>query len=122
MPQTTQSRRSRAASPAGPSLSDAALELIAQRFRALSEPVRLRLLSTLMAGECNVTQLVAAAGTGQANVSKHLSILKQAGMIATRREGLHTICAIADPTIHQLCEIMCGQLKAEHEERGKALG
>ena len=121
MPKKSQSRRSRTAPAADKSLSDAALAMIAQRFRALSEPVRLRLLNTLMAGERNVTQLVEAAGTGQANVSKHLSILKQAGMISTRREGLSTICAIADPSIYQLCEIMCTRLKAEHAERGKAL-
>ena len=75
-------------------LPDAALELIAHRFRALSEPVRLKLLSALMQGEKNVTQLVEAAGTGQANVSKHLAILKQAGMITTKREGLATLCSI----------------------------
>ena len=121
MPKKSQSKHSRAASPADKSLPDAALEMIAGRFRALSEPVRLRLLSTLMTGERNVTQLVAAAGTGQANVSKHLSILKQAGMISTRREGLNTVCAIADPSIQQLCEIMCARLKTEHAERGKAL-
>ena len=121
MPKKSQSKHSLATTPADKSLQDAALEMIAGRFRALSEPVRLRLLSTLMTGECNVTQLVAAAGTGQANVSKHLSILKQAGMITTRREGLSTICAIADPSIYQLCEIMCARLKAEHTERGKAL-
>ena len=102
-------------------LPDAALELIAHRFRALSEPVRLKLLSALMQGEKNVTQLVEAAGTGQANVSKHLSVLKQAGMIATRRDGLATLCAISDPAIFQLCEIMCAKLKAEHDERSKHL-
>jgi len=102
-------------------LPEAALELIAQQFRALSEPVRLKLLSALMQGEKNVTQLVEAAGTGQANVSKHLSILKQAGMVSTRREGLTTLCAISDPAIYQLCEIMCAKLKAEHEVRSKHL-
>lgn len=95
---------------------------IAARFRALGEPVRLRLLNTLMRGERSVTQLVQACGTGQANVSKHLSILKSAGMVAVRREGLlHTLCRIADPCVFQLCEIMCAQLKAEHEEMGRAI-
>jgi ArsR family transcriptional regulator len=102
-------------------LPDAALELIAHRFRALSVPVRLKLLSALMQGEKNVTQLVEAAGTGQANVSKHLSILKQAGMIATRREGLATLCSISDPAIFQLCEIMCAKLKAEHARQARTL-
>ena len=102
-------------------LSDTALVLIAGRFRALSEPVRLRLLNTLMQGERSVTQLVEASGTGQANVSKHLAVLRDAGMVAMRREGLMTMCSIADPAINQLCEIMCARLKAEHVERGKAL-
>lgn len=118
MPKQAQSKRT----PAAKQLPDAALELIAHQFRALSEPVRLKLLSALMQGEKNVTQLVEAAGTGQANVSKHLSILKHAGMIATRREGLSTLCSISDPAIFQLCEIMCSRLKAEHEVRGRALG
>jgi DNA-binding transcriptional ArsR family regulator len=117
MPNKAQSKRPTASKQ----LPDAALELIAHRFRALSEPVRLKLLSALMQGEKNVTQLVEAAGTGQANVSKHLSILKQAGMIAAKREGLTTMCSISDPAIFQLCEIMCAKLKTEHEERGRAL-
>ena len=102
-------------------LSDSALTMIAARFRALSEPVRLRLLNTLMQGERSVTQLVEASGTGQANVSKHLSVLREAGMVTMRREGLLTMYSIADPVIVELCEIMCARLKAEHEERGKAL-
>ncbi len=110
----------RAPKTKGPkALSDAALELIAARFRALAEPVRLRLLSTLMQGERTVGQLVEAAGTGQANVSKHLATLKDAGMVATRREGLNTVCRISDPTIHQLCEIMCGRLRDEATARAR---
>ena len=102
-------------------LSDTALTMIAARFRALSEPVRLRLLNTLMQGERSVTQLVEASGTGQANVSKHLAVLREAGMVTVRREGLLTMCSIANPVIVQLCDLMCARLKVEHEERGKAL-
>jgi DNA-binding transcriptional ArsR family regulator len=69
------------------SLTPLALELIASRFRALSEPVRLRLLNLLMHKEQSVGELVAASGSGQANVSKHLAILKEAGMVGTRKEG-----------------------------------
>ena len=117
MPKKPQSRRPKVPKQ----LPDAALDLLAQRFRALSEPVRLRLLSALMQGERNVTQLVEAAGTGQANVSKHLAILKQAGMIATRREGLATVCFISDPVVRQLCDIMCAKLKTDHDERSRQL-
>jgi DNA-binding transcriptional ArsR family regulator len=103
-------------------LPDAALEMIASRFRALSEPVRLRLLNTLMSGERNVSQLVESTGTGQANVSRHLAVLRDAGMIAMRREGLTTVCSISDPSVYQLCEIMCSRLRADAEARAKALG
>ena len=102
-------------------LSDEALALIAARFRALGEPLRLRLLNILMQGERSVTQLVDACGSGQANVSKHLSVLKSAGMVATRRDGMLTLCRIADPCVFELCEIMCTRLRAEHEALSRAI-
>ncbi len=102
-------------------LSDATLRLIAAQFRALSEPVRLRLLNSLMERDRSVGELVELSGTGQANVSKHLAVLRDAGMVSTRREGLRTMCRLSDPVIRHLCEIMCARLKAEHAERTKAL-
>ncbi len=107
---------------AAKALPDAALVMIAGRFRALSEPVRLRLLNTLMGGERNVSQLVGSTGTGQANVSRHLAVLRYAGMIAMRRQGLTTVCSISDPSVQQLCEIMCSRLRADTEARARALG
>lgn len=102
-------------------LPDAALTMIAARFRALSEPVRLRILNAIMQGERSVSQIVEVSGSGQANVSKHLAVLRDAGMVAMRREGLLTLCSIADPVIVQLCDLMCSKLKAEHAELAKAL-
>lgn len=102
-------------------LSPVALELIAVRFRALSEPMRLRLLNILMQGDQTVGQLVAASGSGQANVSKHLSVLRDAGMIAMHKEGLTTICHIADPIVRELCEMMCSRLREEMESKAAAL-
>ncbi len=102
-------------------LTPLALELIASRFRALSEPMRLRLLNLLMHKEQSVGALVAASGSGQANVSKHLAILKEAGMVGTRKEGLQTICFIADPIINELCELMCSRLREEMENKAAAL-
>lgn len=102
-------------------LSPLALELIASRFRALSEPVRLRLLNLLMQAEHTVGQLVEASGSGQANVSKHLSVLREAGMIGMRKEGLTTICYIADPIVNELCEMMCSRLREEMESKAAAM-
>jgi ArsR family transcriptional regulator len=101
-------------------LSSLALELIAARFRALSEPMRLRLLNLLMAGEQTVGQLVEATGSSQANISKHLSVLREAGMIAMRKEGLSSYCFIADPIVNELCELMCSRLRDEMESKTRA--
>lgn len=102
-------------------LSPLALKLIASRFRALSEPVRLRLLNLLMQREHTVGQLVAASGSGQANVSKHLAVLREAGMIGMRKQGLTTVCYIADPIVKNLCDMMCSRLREEMELQAAAL-
>lgn len=102
-------------------LSPLALNLIASRFRALSEPMRLRLLNHLMQGEQTVGKLVEATGSSQANVSKHLSVLREAGMITMRKEGLTTICLIADPIVNELCDMMCSRLREEMESKAQAL-
>jgi DNA-binding transcriptional ArsR family regulator len=103
-------------------LSNVALELIAARFRALSEPTRLRLLNVLMQGDQTVGQLVEASGSGQANVSKHLAVLRDAGMVGMRKDGLTTVCAISDPMVRELCEMMCSRLKVEMEAKAAELG
>ena len=91
-------------------LSDEALELIAGRFRVLSEPMRLKLLNTLGESEMSVCELVEATGAGQANVSKHLGILLDAGLVSRRREGLNVFYRIADQTIFDLCSSVCDSL------------
>ncbi|MEY4485298.1 MAG: hypothetical protein RL693_2750 [Verrucomicrobiota bacterium] len=114
--------RSKAPAPKPKVLSDAALEMIAARFRAYAEPMRLRLLNQLMQGEATVGQLVEATGSGQANVSKHLSILREAGLISTRKVGLSTICIISDPTVNELCEIMCRRLQQQLSDNAREFG
>ena len=95
------------------SLSDKTLELVAERFRVLGDPVRLRLLQTLEDGEKSVAELVEATGAGQANVSKHLQLLLKAGVVQRRREGLFVYYSIRDVRVFQLCDVVCGSL-AEH--------
>lgn len=91
-------------------LTDEALGLIATRFRMLSDQTRLRLLHLLSMGEMTVTQLVEASGSGQANVSKHLGMLTDAGIVARRKEGLNVYYRIADESIFELCNIVCNSL------------
>ena len=84
--------------------------LISDRFRALGEPTRLALLHQLRGGERTVSDLVAALGAGQANVSKHLQLLHQQGLVARRKEGTAILYQIADPAVFQLCDLVCGSL------------
>jgi DNA-binding transcriptional ArsR family regulator len=74
----------------------------------------------LMGGERTVGQLVEATGSSQANVYKHLAVLREAGMIAMRKEGLSTFCLIADPIVNELCEMMCSRLREEMESKAQA--
>lgn len=91
-------------------LTEDALQLVAQRFAVLAEPMRLRLIQALFDGERNVTDLVAATEGTQANVSRHLQTLVGAHILARRKEGLQVFYRISDPTIPKLCELVCGQL------------
>lgn len=102
-------------------LSDEALELIAGRFRMLSEPTRLKILNTLNDKEMTVTELVAATGASQANISKHLGILLHAGIVSRRKEGLTANYRVSDPTIFDLCDLVCSRLRDHHETRQNAL-
>ena len=105
-------------------LPDEFLELMAEKFRLLSDPTRLAILRTLMEGERSVGQVVEETGRGQANVSKHLKLLADAGMVGRRKEGLQVFYAIADPLVEQLCDLACGSIarRAEAElERHRRL-
>lgn len=102
-------------------LNDEALELIANRFRLLSEPMRLKILHTLSDREMNVSELVAATGANQANISKHLGILLDAGVVSRRKEGLTANYRIADESIFELCDTVCSRLKNQLESRQNVL-
>lgn len=91
-------------------LSPEALQLVADRFRVLAEPLRLRILQLLRNGEKNVTELTALLGTTQPNVSKHLRVLQEAGLIGRRQSGTTVYCFVADATVFDLCDVVCTAL------------
>ena len=97
------------------------LPLVAERFKALAEPARLHILDALRGGEMTVGELVDATELGQANVSKHLQMLHSLGFVNRKKDGLFVYYALADKSVFQLCDIMCGRLEAEMKTRRKLL-
>jgi DNA-binding transcriptional ArsR family regulator len=96
-------------------LPDDLVELIAQRFRALAEPTRIKLLDHLREGEASVHELTDAIGSSQQNVSKHLGVLRAAGIVARQRRGNYVYYSIVDEGVFTLCEDVCGTLRQQFE-------
>jgi DNA-binding transcriptional ArsR family regulator len=103
-------------------LPDDLVDLVAERFHALGEPTRIRLLDRLREGDATVLELTAAAGTTQQNASKHLGILHRAGILDRRKEGNFVYYSIADTSILMLCEVVCGSIQRRLETLSEAIG
>jgi DNA-binding transcriptional ArsR family regulator len=97
-------------------LPEPLIELVAQRFRVLGEPMRIKLLERLRESEATVGELQEAVGASQQNVSKHLGILHAAGMVSRTKHGTHTRYAISDPSVFELCDLVCGGIRRQLHE------
>jgi DNA-binding transcriptional ArsR family regulator len=108
-----------------PIIPDEFLETMAEKFRLLGDSSRLAILRVLMEGERNVGQVVAETRRGQANVSKHLKLLADAGLVARRKEGLQVFYRVDDPLIEKLCRLVCetivADVREDVERKGKLL-
>lgn len=102
--------------------TDATLEAVAERFKILGEPSRLRLLDLLREGERSVSSLTEEMESSQANVSRHLGILRRHGLVEREKEGVVHRYRIADPSIFRLCDLVCGSLESQLEDRRRELG
>ena len=103
------------------SLPDQLVELIARRFRILSEPMRIKLLDRLRDGAATVGELQETTGASQQNVSKHLGVLLNAGMVTRRKEGTFARYSIVDDDVFELCDLVCGGLRRHLDELDVAL-
>ena len=103
-------------------LPEPVVELIARRFRILGEPMRIRILERLRNGDASVQQLTDALGASQQNVSKHLNILLDAGIVTRRKQGTSALYSIADPGVFLLCESVCGSLQRQFADLADLVG
>ena len=103
------------------SLSGLMIEKVVERLRALADESRIRLLLRLKRGECNVTSLAAELGLAQASASKHLNVLRHAGLVAVRRDGTQALYSVKDQSIFEMCELVCGGVARHLEEEHAVL-
>ena len=92
-----------------------ALEKVAAYFQALAEPTRLSLLNLLRSGERNVGELAQLTGYTNANVSRHMALLTTHGLVARESRGTSVYYRIADASVYQLCDLVCGSLARQFE-------
>lgn len=98
-------------------MSPEALEMVAERFRLLSESIRLRLVNLLQDGAMSVSELTRELQTSQPNVSKHLKLLTDSGILRREQRGNTVYYSIADTTIFDLCDVVCGSLEERLKEQ-----
>lgn len=96
-------------------------EKIADRLRSLADPTRLAILHLLQKGEMRVTDILAEVGGSQANVSKHLGVLRQAGFVTCRRDGVNVYYSVADSSVFQICRAVCDGIERTAEEEREAI-
>ena len=97
-------------------------EMIASRLRVIGDPTRIRILDQLRDGALSVAELTGRLETSQQNVSKHLGILLGAGIVARRKEGTSSLYSVADATVYDLCEQICGGIQDRLTELSELVG
>ncbi len=102
---------------------DALLDRVAQRFRVLGDASRLAIVRLLLErDELSVGEVVDEVGMSQANVSKHLRLLFDAGIVSRRREGTSAYYSVVDDSVAQLCSLVCDRIEAQVQLEAEALG
>jgi DNA-binding transcriptional ArsR family regulator len=102
----------------------AILDMIAEFFKVLSETSRLQILCSLKSGTKNVSEIIEITGLGQANVSKHLKMLSQSGIVERTQQGVQVYYTISNPLIFTICDLVCNSLATnlqQQEEQFKNL-
>ena len=101
---------------------DALIPRVAQRFKVLGDPTRLMILRLLTThGELNVGQIVEALGMSQANVSKHLRQLLDAGLLSRQAEGTSAYYRVVDPSVERICAMVCERIETQIQDEARTL-
>lgn len=101
-------------------LPPAALEHVAHYFRVLSEPMRLRILNVLGTDELSVSEIAEQVDSSVANVSRHLAQMARHGLLSRGNHGSNVLYRVSDPTVHELCELVCGSIARRFDQASEA--
>ena len=101
--------------------TDELLARIAEVLKAMADPTRLKVLHSLQSGERCVSAILQLVGGSQANVSKHLSVLRKAGLVAGRREGVNVLYRITDPGVFAICRNVCNSLELRLDKEHQSI-
>jgi DNA-binding transcriptional ArsR family regulator len=96
-------------------LPEQALLQVASYFQALSEPTRLQMLNLLRLQARSVGELAKGCGCSSANISRHLALLTQQGLVSRQSRGTSAYYRIADPAVYALCDLVCGNIARQLE-------
>ena len=96
------------------------LQQVASYFQTLAEPTRLRILNFLRQGEHNVGELAQLCGYTAANISRHLSLLTQQGLVERESRGTSVYYKIADDSVYALCDLVCDNIARQYERAAKS--
>lgn len=119
-PQTRRDPESRRSAPPPPRDDDDLDDVfgsVARYFSLLAEPTRLKILHTICSEERSVSAIVAATGATQTNVSRHLSLMHQAGVVSRRRQGSAVFYKVIDPEFVDICRSVCLRIASRIEAR-----
>ena len=95
-------------------VKDEDVQLASQSLKAISHPLRLQILCILGENEVSVQEIVACVGTSQSNISQHLAILREKGILATRKEANRVFYRVGDPRMLKLIVMMQELFCTEH--------
>ena len=103
---------------AGDSAMLSLFERASSYFALLSEPSRLRIIQAICYQECSVQEVVEHTGLPQPNVSRHLALLHRSGVLSRRRAGTSVFYKVSDPTITEICRLVCVRIAGGLQEQG----
>ena len=99
-------------------MPDESLREVASYFQVLSEPTRLKILNLLRNNERNVGELAQLCGFSAANISRHLALMTQHGLVVRESRGTSVYYRMADESIYALCDLVCGNIARQLQRSG----